>query len=26
LENKKILEIARVIGSEGETPFFELIY
>lgn len=26
MENKKIKEIARVIGSEGETPFFEIIY
>jgi Flp pilus assembly CpaF family ATPase len=26
MENKKIKEIARVIGSEGETPFFELIH
>ena len=26
MENKKISEICRVIGSEGETPFYELIY
>jgi type IV secretory pathway ATPase VirB11/archaellum biosynthesis ATPase len=26
MENKKIKEICRVIGSDGETPFFEKIY
>ncbi|MGZ3787929.1 MAG: CpaF/VirB11 family protein [Bacteriovorax sp.] len=26
IENKKVKEIARVIGSEGETPFFEKMY
>jgi type IV secretion system protein VirB11 len=26
MENKKISEICRVIGSEGETPFYEIIY
>jgi Flp pilus assembly CpaF family ATPase len=26
LENKKIKEICQVIGSEGETPFYEKIY
>lgn len=26
LENKSIKEICRVIGSEGETPFYEKIY
>lgn len=26
MENKKIKEIARVLGSEGETPFFEMVY
>ncbi len=26
MENKKIREIARVLGSEGETPFFEIVY
>lgn len=26
MENKRIKEICRVIGSEGETPFYEKIY
>lgn len=26
MENKKIKEICRVIGSEGETPFYETVY
>ena len=26
MENRKILEICRVIGSEGEIPYYELIY
>ncbi|MBC7537275.1 MAG: Flp pilus assembly complex ATPase component TadA [Bacteriovorax sp.] len=26
MENKNISEICRVIGSEGETPFYEIIY
>lgn len=26
MENKKIVEISRVIGSEGETPFYEKLY
>lgn len=26
MENKKIKEICRVIGSEGETPFYEVVY
>jgi type IV secretion system protein VirB11 len=26
MENKKIKEICRVIGSEGTTPFYEMIY
>lgn len=26
IEKKKIKEISQVIGSEGETPFFEMIY
>lgn len=26
MEDKRIKQIARVLGSEGETPYFELIY
>ena len=26
MENKQIKEICRVIGSEGETPFYEIVY
>ncbi|MDD4972799.1 MAG: CpaF/VirB11 family protein [Bacteriovorax sp.] len=26
MENKSIFEICRVIGSEGETPFYEIVY
>ena len=26
MENRQIVEICRVIGSEGETPFYEIIY
>ena len=26
MENKRIKEVCRVIGSEGETPFYEFIY
>ncbi len=26
MEHKKIIEICRVIGSEGETPFYERVY
>lgn len=26
LENKKIVEVARILGSEGETPFYETVY
>ena len=26
MEHKKIVEICRVIGSEGETPFYERVY
>lgn len=26
MENKRIKEICRVIGSEGETPFYEIVY
>jgi type IV secretion system protein VirB11 len=26
IEDKKIKEISRIIGSEGETPFHEVVY
>ena len=26
MENKKVKEICRVVGSEGETPFYERVY
>lgn len=26
MENKKIKEICKVLGSEGETPFYEILY
>jgi hypothetical protein len=26
MEHKRIVEIIRVVGSDGETPFYERIY